>query len=167
VSAACSVLLILTRSTQFRTPPRFTGSVAAEDSDNDAASNDEDDAGRVANDGDVNDADDPENEPGVGVGGEVSANIELRIQQCRDALRDNSSNLKAFIRRENKECMHAHKMIRPTKATTELCKQWLHLHIVRLTKQLSVRFKTRLTARDRVMTIIRMLTILHHVRDYY
>jgi hypothetical protein len=143
-----------TLPTQFHTPshsPRT--SVAAQD-DNGAADVD---------DGEVED--DAESE--VGVGEEMSADLNLRIQKCRDALNDNSANLKAFIRRENKECMTAHKMKNPTKAPTNICKQWLQLHIVRLTKQLSVRFKTRLTARDRVMTTIRMLAILHHVSRCY
>jgi hypothetical protein len=72
--------------------------------------------------------------------------------------------LKKFIRKENKIAMQAHKMKNPTAATTECCKQWVIMHIFRLTKQLSVKFKTKLTARDRVLTIMRILTILHSVR---
>ncbi len=125
----CVFCFIFTLPTQFHTPSHSPRSSVAANDDNGAANVD-----------DVEVEDDAENE--VGVGADMSADLILRIQQCRDALKDNSSNLKAFIRRENKECMTAHKMKNPTKAPTDICKQWLQLHIVRLTKQLSVRFKT-------------------------
>jgi hypothetical protein len=89
--------------------------------------------------------------------------LQQRIDGCRQALLQNSTNLKKFIRSENQVCMQGHKMKNPTAATTENCKHWLNLHIVRLTKQLTQKFKTRLSARDRAMVNIRLLAILHHV----
>ena len=159
----CSVCrvccFIFTLATQYQTPSRRSSPV------NDAASAEVDNHG---NDDNFDDQVGPVPEGSeLGVDEAVSLGLQSRIQSCRDALNENSTNLKACIRKENKECMTAHKMKNPTKATTEVCKTWLHLHILRLTKQLTVKFKTRLTARDRAMTIIRLLTILHHVRHCY
>ena len=71
--------------------------------------------------------------------------------------------MKALIRKEHKLAILAHKMKNPTQASKDDCVQWLHIHIVRLGKQLTTRFKTKSTSADRVLVIIRMLSILHHI----
>ena len=71
--------------------------------------------------------------------------------------------MKTLIRKENKLAIQAHKMKTPTTAPKDECVQWLHIHIVRLGKQLTTKFKNKLTAADRVLAIIRILSIMHHM----
>ena len=89
---------------------------------------------------------------------------QARIDACIAAMTSNTKTQKSLIREENKLALQAHKLKNTTSASKEDCVKWLQIHIMRLGKQLSTKFKNKLTAADRVLVNIRMMSIMHHVK---